>query len=281
MSFPYTVPLTDKEVRTPTTTQRAPLGTRGATPDGRIFRYAKNGATALTKGLLCQGKVQTTAWSNTTASYISTAFLTELGTTDIAAGTTYLHLTATGDTDLTVTKDLFKEGWIWVSGTATSAGQLMKIKTNNVASSGSTGYSATGGQLYVEFEAGYALSDPIDTAAEVSVCENEYDGVVVSATTATAELVGVPAVNVAASRYFWIQTWGPCAMKSEAEAITSGKTVWNSTQTAGCIQGVTGSTDITGTDAIAGGIVGRIVQSSADAVLQASCNILVHLTLAP
>lgn len=281
MSFPYTVPLTAREVRTPTSTQRAPLGTRGMDDNGRVFRYAKNGATALVKGYVCQAKVQTTAWGNTTASYLSTAFLTELGTTSIPAGSTYLHLTATGDTDLTVTKDLFKDGWLWVSGTATSAGQLIKVKTHNVASSGSTGYSATGGQLYVQFDNGYALSDVIDTAAEISICENEYDGVVVCATTATAELVGVPVCDVAVSYYFWLQTWGPCVLKSEAEAITSGKLVWNSTQTAGAVQSATASTDITGVDQIAGGPVGRVIQSSADAVLQASCNILVHLTLAP
>src|SRR3990167_7435707 len=108
MSFPYSVPLTAREVRTSTSVQRAPLGTRGEDADGRVFRYAKNGTTALAKGFLCQAKAQTTGWSNTTASYISTAFLTELGTTNIPAGSTYLHLTATGDTDFTVSKDLFK-----------------------------------------------------------------------------------------------------------------------------------------------------------------------------
>ena len=142
MSFPFTVPLSQKEVVTPTSTQRAPLGTRGATSDGRIFRYCKNGGTALAKGYLIQAEVGATQWVNSTAGFWDTdhsAGTAFDGATSIAVGTTFVNLSATCDSDLTVAKDYFKEGWLIVSGTSTQSGQQMRIKTHNVASSGNKG----------------------------------------------------------------------------------------------------------------------------------------------
>lgn len=284
MSFPFTVPLSPKEVITPTSTKRAPLGTRGATADGRIFRYARAGATALVKGYCCQSEVGATQWANATACWLSTAWFTEIGTTYIPAGTNYLHLSSTMDSDLSVTANDFADGWVWDSGTSTGAGQAMRIKSHTVGVSGSTGFGATGGQVLMYFEDGYQLSEPIDTAHEISFAKNEYDDVIVVPTTMTGELVGVPPVNVPASYYFWIQTWGPCAVRAEAEAIVSGgKEVMNSTQTAGAVQGVTSTTDGPRASASTGEfvIVGKMVSSSGLVNIQANTNVLVHLTLAP
>ena len=73
---------------------------------------------------------------------------------------------------------------------------------------------------------------------------------------------------------------------SEAEAIVgTGKLVANSTQTAGGIQGATASTDswVSGAAAATGAIVpvGVVVSSSGTAALEASCAVMVHLTIAP
>ncbi len=277
MSFPFTVPLTPREVVTSSSIQRCPLGTRGATADGRIYRYAKNGATALVKSYLVQSEAATTAWENSTASYLSTAFLTELGTTYIPSTCNYLHLTATGDTALTVAKNYYKEGWLWVNGTSTSAGQKIKIGSHNVASSGSTGLGSTGGQLIVTFESGFAISENLDTAATIAMQKNEYDKVIVVPTTATNQILGVPDCNVPANYFFWLQTWGICAVRMEAEVAVVAKELYNSTQTAGAIQGITGSTDLTGADRIAG----RVIGVHAGEAHAASQTILVHLTLAP
>jgi hypothetical protein len=75
-------------------------------------------------------------------------------------------------------------------------------------------------------------------------------------------------------------------MKSEAEAIVgTGKLVGNSTQTAGTIQGATGSTDswLSGAAVATGAMVpvGVVVSSSGTAALQASTYIMVHLTISP
>jgi len=287
MSFPFTVPLTPKEVITPTSVQRAPLGTRGMTADGRVYRYARGGATALVKGYLCQSENTGLDWNNATCSYLSTDWLVDsyVNATAIPVSTTFLNLSATMGANMNASRNLFKEGWLFISGTSTSAGQTIKIASHTAASSGSTGIGATGGKCVVQFEAGYALSEPIDTAAEISLVKNEYDDLVVAPIATEAQIVGAPNVDVSATYYFWLQTWGPCALKSEAEAITAGKPVYNSTQTAGGIQGVTGSTDFVGGDsggyANSGRMIGHVISSSGTAVLQASCNILVHLTLAP
>ncbi len=277
MSFPFTVPLSAKEVLTPTSTQRCPLGTRGATADNRIYRYMKNSTVALVKSYLVQSSVAATAWENATACYLSTAFLTELGTTYVPTTVTYLHLSSTMDTALTVAKDYYKEGMLWTNGTSTSAGQGVRIGGHNVASSGSTGLGSTGGQLIVQFENGFALSEPIDTAANIAMQRNEYQSVIVVPTTATNEILGVPNCDVPASYYFWGQTWGICPVRMEAEVAVVAKELYNSTQTAGAIQGITGSTDLTGTDRIAG----RVIGVHAGEAHAASQTIAVHLTLAP
>ena len=48
MSFPNTVQLSEEQTVTIASAQSVPLGTRGVTTDGRVFRYAQAGATALT-----------------------------------------------------------------------------------------------------------------------------------------------------------------------------------------------------------------------------------------
>lgn len=285
MSFPFTVPLSPKEVLTPTVAQRCPLGTRGQTADGRVYRYAKAGSTTLVKGLLVQAVAATTTWENATLAYFSTGFLATLGTTYIPTGTTFVDLSATHSSGLTVAADFFKEGWFWVSGTATCGGQMMKVKTQAyAASSNSTGLCSTGGKLRLMFEEGYTFSEPADTDAEVSVMKNLYDSVIVAIANPTAAVLGVPNCNVTGGYYFWLQTWGACAIKSDTTvAFATNKYLINSSWLGGYINGATNATGW-----ISRGVyeqnqiaVGVGMQSTAVSVLQASTFPLVNLTLAP
>jgi len=280
MSFPFTVPLTAKEVITPTSTQRCPLGTRGATADGRIYHYAKAGETALTKGLLCTSLVPANSWSNATYAYLSTPFLTAIGSTSVPVTSRTLQFSSTGGATLTIAKDYFKDGWVWVSGTSTAAGQQMQIKTNTVASSGSSGSSA---EVSVTFADGHYLAEVVSTADWFSMVKNEYDGVIIATTTTapTAKFLGVPNCKVTASYYFWIQTWGPCPVKAEAAAISGNKLIVSSTSVAGTIAGITASTDQEGTLHLAVPLGQTISSSAQGTALIASHNILVHLTIDP
>jgi len=114
--------------------------------------------------------------------------------------------------------------------------------------------------------------------------KNPYDSVIVAAVAPTAAVLGVPNVYVAASYYFWLQTWGVCPVKSDTTVpFATNKYVINSSFTAGCICGATNSTrwiarGVYETDLIA---VGYGAGSTAKAVLQASTFPLIHLTIAP
>jgi len=282
-NFPFTVPLSPREVISTTTNQRAPLGTRGATADGRIYRYAKAGA-AIEIAHTVNSPITTTAWGNATGAALSTESISPTdGATAVPITARTLRLTSTYGATKTLTADLYKDGWLWVSGTATQhGGQVLKIKSHEAGVSGSTGLGATGGKFEVVFEDGYYLSKALDTDCWISMSKSEYDGVIVTAISNVMDILGVPNCDVASDSYFWLQTWGICSIKSEAEAITSGKNILNSTQTAGCIQGVTGSTDYTGTGQVMGGhIIGTVAQSTALTVLLASNCILVNLTISP
>ena len=287
MSFPFTVPLPPEEVVTPTVNQRCPLGTRGMTADGRVYRYAKNGTTALNRGYLVQSEAAATQWENTTFANWVTGWLTQLGTTYIPAGTTYAYLSATGDSAMTIAKDYFKEGYFFVSGTSTAGGQYMKIKEHPAASSGSSGVSpnnTTGGRFKVVFEAGYSFTDNIDTGVEISMMKNAYKDVIVAATAPTGGVLGVPNCYVPASYYFWCQTWGACAVKNDDQAsIVTNKYFVNSSSVAGTIECATNATGwfsgaVYEQNQIA---VGFGLQSTAVAANEASTFPLIHLTIAP
>jgi hypothetical protein len=269
MSFPFTVPLSQKDTITDHSTARHPLGTRGQTADGRVYRYAQNGATALVKGKLCQSEAPATAWENATLSYLSTQWPT--GTTSVSTTWTYLPLTCTKDSTLTVAKDYFAQGYIWAKGTSTECGQMIKLKGNDVMA------TATTSLVKAYFDDNAFLSEAIDSGSFVAMQKNPYDDVIVSiSTNPTALCVGVPNADVTALYYFWIQTWGVCAVGQDAAAAVAAKPILTSTTVAGKVQGVTGSTDLTGT-----ALLGQWIGVHAGEAQAASEHILVHLTLAP
>ena len=268
MSFPYVVPLTPKEVITTGLNQICPLGTAGRTADGRSYRYAKNGTVAISKGLVAQGPVPTNPWDNATFSYLSTA----AGAVSITSTYSYIDINTTNTGSMTVAANFFKEGYLWVSSSSTESGQMIKIKSHTASS------SATAGQ-YARFtmDDGYRLSQTIDSGSFVSVTKNLYDGVVVTPTALTGGVVGVPNCDVAASTtaipvYFWLQTWGPCPVKS-GDAITIGMQVTTSTQVDGHVDSASGTTELQ----VGNVVVGRTMGSGQTT----SEFTLVHLTLEP
>jgi hypothetical protein len=213
MSFPETINLTLKQVFTPTATKKYPLGTRGALVDGRIFRYAKAGATALVAGNACVSEV----W--TELNCLNTSHLAQF-----AAGTTFTDtwggvLPIAGSWDATsggLTADAFADGWLLV-GSTYGAGtiQQLRIKSHS-AYGGGTSHLATGDSaLKVTLETGQLLAWNITSSAGAAVVKNPYDDLVVPTATAalTGPYMGVCPVAVAANYYFWIQTWGDCACR--------------------------------------------------------------------
>jgi len=166
-------------------TAKAELSTRLAFSDGRVFRYAKAGATALAPGKL--SKVGALA-----------AQINKAVEAAVAAGGKVVSLT----TSSAITTAA--EGYLVINDAA-GEGILYKIKKTAANATTSTSTDVT-------------LYDPIATAlttsSEGSVLYNPYEQVeIISA--ATDLIVGVSPITVTAEYYFWLQTWGPCALWSE------------------------------------------------------------------
>lgn len=213
------------DVFTSTTTTQTDLGSMATTGDGRRYRYAYTGASALVAGNLIQ----------------SPAFIAN-----------HIQLTPTqaqvvGDTSLIVT----------LGATLASANQYAggyAVVTVDSGTGGLKGY-----QYQIKGHAAAALStaltvnlaDPLlnalTTSAKVDLVLNQFNGVIQYPTTATGSAVGVatwaPALNV----YAWIQCGGLGNILNDAGGtITVGNNIVPSTSVAGAVKSATGTLPVIG-----------------------------------
>jgi hypothetical protein len=171
-------------------TQKCALGYRWALPDGRVFRYAKNGAVALVAGKAVQAPVQTNG---------VTYLLNRACGSAAAVGQMYIKVSATN-----MTADALVDGLI-----SPMSGGLINS------------YTISGNDATASVMTKVNLKQPVRVATTTSTkmvaVPNMYNGVVavVAATLAnTGTVVGVPQTAVTASTttlpvYFWLQTYGP------------------------------------------------------------------------
>ena len=189
------VKLPEPDVRAESVTQLLPIGTALITDDG-VFRYAKNGAAAVTIGKLLQQAV------------VASDHLKDLAVAAAAAvGAT--SVTITNGATTAITADMYKDGWLFVND-AVGEGAKYKIKSHPAA--------AVGASCVI------TLVDPIEVAlttlSQVGLRKNLYDGVVVNPTTQTGIPVGV--VNhssFTAAYYAWIKTKGIVALLTNGTVI--------------------------------------------------------------
>jgi hypothetical protein len=163
------------------------VGTKLVYGDGRIYRYCRNGAGALTAAYMTQSEV----------------IATDLTETVLGAGLAW----AVGDVDGTITvgtgtgivDNELVGGTLWVNKVGT-LGLPYKI----IASA----LQATDTLLDLK------LASPIRTAIavsdECSVVPHPNSNVVVFPTTTTGMPTGIPNIDVTAEYYFWAQTGGDC-----------------------------------------------------------------------
>lgn len=201
MSFPGTILLDNGEVYKQSSTKRHPLGTRGATQDGRVFHYTKNGAVALTPAMLIQALASS-------ADDVAEPLADSTDWTVPSTSTTLIRLsTATS----MATANYFEDGYFIVTAgtTGNEVGQIVQIQSTPAT-------TATAGPAYCPEIFLYSedkLVTALTTSNTVSLHANPYDKVVVALDAApTAAPVGICLTNVTASYYFWLQTWGlaPC-----------------------------------------------------------------------
>ena len=166
-------------------TAQGTLGTRVAFADGRVFRYAKAGATGLAPGKLVKMGLIADQTNLAVEAAVGVGGY-EVTLTSTYAGTTWA------------------EGYLQIND---AAGEGIQYKIEKGAANSST---ATSTDL--------TLYDPIATAlttsSQASIIHNPYEQLEISSAI-TDVLVGVPPITVTAEYYFWVQTWGVGCVLSE------------------------------------------------------------------
>jgi len=168
-------------------TQKAELGYRIAFNDGRVFRYAKAGATALAPGKFCKAGVINE--SNCLNKAVNAAVV--VGTYAVTLQTGRAYTTC-------------EEGYLQINDVA-GEGIMYKIKSGAANATTAT---------YTDL----VLYDPVATAltgsSEGTIILNPYEQAEICSAV-TDIILGVPPITVTAEYFFWVQTWGIANVLSE------------------------------------------------------------------
>lgn len=178
--------------------------------DGRKFRYAKAGASALVAGTLLQCAAEATGNEN-------------LAVAAAAVGDTTLTTTTT----VTVTANQYAGGFVKVTVTP-GVGLAYKIKSHPAATSAVVTLT---------------LEDPIlvalTTSSRIDLIPSLYNGVIINPATATGVPVGVAVYPIAATEYGWIQVEGPANVLADG-TVTVGTALVASNGVAGAVEPAAG-----------------------------------------
>lgn len=227
-------------------TQKHPLGTRGYTPDGRAYRYAKAGATTIA------GEVQ-----QSPATVVGNLAKAVNTTSAVSVGATTISVTMAS----AVAAGFYNEGYLVIASGAGQGG-VYSVNSHALVSTGATGAF----RLYDED----ALIVAITTTSTVSLLPNKYAGVIQApVSTATGRIAGVATYVITAGNFGWIQTWGPCAVKGD-DTTAIGAPVNGIAGTAGRASGFTAAGLLTGQ------AIGNLMQAAVAAQW-----VMVDLTISP
>lgn len=165
-------------------TKKERIGTKRTLQDGRVFRYAKAGAAALSPGFLGF------------ATQPDADYQYKAAPASVAVGTREITLTITSASPA-IAADFFENG-LFIIAAGTGIGEVYPIEGNSVVAASGTSIIIT-------------LKEPLRTAltsaAYFRLLPSPWSKVV---ETATEENVpaGVPLVTVTAAYYYWAQTKG-------------------------------------------------------------------------
>ena len=203
MAFPLTVHLGYGQEKVETSDQKQKLGTRAVLPDGRVFYYAENsGAAITTAGQLVDGIAAVGAHDG------------DLATAALAAGS----LTVTTTTSLTVTKDQYKDGYLFINDNA-AQGEVYRVKSNTAVA------SAAGCEITIDESDG--IRTAFTTSTQFGLMYPPYKDIKLMDNdgTMTTGPLGVTTIAVTADYFCWIQTAGPAAVLSGAATFVVGDAV--------------------------------------------------------
>lgn len=184
------------------------IGEKMVTNDGRAFRYAKVGATALVPGKLYQAPAE------------DTSNFQDLTVTAPSAGATSIVTTST----VTLTANQLAGGFLTITSATTNAGQTLRISGHAAASAAVVTIN---------------LDDPVTYAptgtVKVDMHPSPYSGVIVAPTTETSAPVGVALYKVTAAYFGWLQTHGPCGVLAQGTVTVGDEVVVAGSTNAGAV----------------------------------------------
>ena len=216
-----------EELKVDHTDQVAPegehkIGTRAWTDDGRVFYYASNGTGALTHGLVCLSAALLTGHD----------LIVATATGIISAGTRLIKLDETDVESSDAIAGYYNGGYLHASA-STGLGQYRRVKRQQALDNTATATK--------DIE----LWDAIETASAATtnwvLTPNPYQRAIASTTATVEAQIGVAPTNVTASGavptdvtatandistyFFWMQTYGPCAVLYSTDSATPGDPV--------------------------------------------------------
>jgi hypothetical protein len=207
MAFPTTVNLKRGWEKKETSTQKHKLGTRGETPDGRVFYYAKNSSAAITPGgKICDGIAAVAAHDMdvpaTAAHSVGDATISlEVPTTDLTA-------------------NQYKDGYLLIND-GPGQGEVYQIKSHPAhdASDDNTVI------FTIDDEDGIVTA--LTTSSLFGIIYNPYTDVKIvdGDGTMTTGPLGVNPMPVTASYYFWLQSAGVASVLSGAAVAVVGDAI--------------------------------------------------------
>ena len=188
MAFPTVVYGSYGWEKKETSTQKQKLGTKMVFPDGREYRYAHNGGSAIAEGLAVASEALV-------AHHGSDG---DLAVATTAAGSRTISVTVEGTA---AAKDLYAEGYLWFNLAATSVHEFYKIEKHDAFDSSG---AAT---VTLDEQSGLhqAVTNGTDT---VGMMKSPYKDVIVATAAVAERPIGVTVNNFTAAYYGWIQTKG-------------------------------------------------------------------------
>lgn len=202
------------------------IGDPARTQDGRQYKYAYAGATALVAGNLLQSPAETTAHEGLSIAAAS------LGATQIVTTST-----------ITLTANQYAFGYVVIQVTP-DIGRIYPIQSTPAVTS-----------AVATINLNSALDVALTTSSKIALVMNPYYGVIQNPTTFSGCVSGVAVVPTPINYYGWIQTRGIGNVLQQG-TLSVGNQVVASTTTAGAV-----TIQVAGSSSVISSIVGYAAQT--------------------
>ena len=199
-------------------TQKFHLGTKLVYPDGRVFRYARNGAVALSKALMTSsGALEAKATDELQSTYGASA---DVGDYEIDVDVT---------TGATWVENEYADGFLVVNK-STGIGDIYKVIANKINGSDDT-------LMRIQLET--PIRTALEATSEITFVKSPWRDVIVMPTTAEGTPAGVPLIAVTINYFCWLQTRGYAPLLvDDSDTIVKGNVVGLGGTDAGAVQAV-------------------------------------------